>query len=85
MFLGLSIYANFEELIEAFAIYNWILFPVILILSLCNYMFRFFRWEYYTKTLDIKVERKMSFLIFLSSFIMSVTPERSVKCSSLTC
>ncbi len=37
-------------------------------------MFRFFRWEYYTKTLDIKVERKMSFLIFLSSFIMSVTP-----------
>ena len=74
MFLGLSIYANFNELIEAFAIYNWILFPVILILSLCNYMFRFFRWEYYTKTLDIKVERKMSFLIFLSSFIMSVTP-----------
>ena len=74
MFLGLSIYANFDELLEAFAIYNWILFPVILILSLCNYMFRFFRWEYYTKTLDIKVERKMSFLIFLSSFIMSVTP-----------
>ncbi len=74
MFLGLSIYANFNELIEAFAIYNWILFPVILILSLCNYIFRFFRWEYYTKTLDIKVERKMSFLIFLSSFIMSVTP-----------
>jgi len=74
VFLGLSIYANFEELIEAFAIYNWILFPVILILSLCNYMFRFFRWEYYTKILDIKVERKMSFLIFLSSFIMSVTP-----------
>jgi len=74
VFLGLSIYANFNELIEAFAIYNWILFPVILILSLCNYMFRFFRWEYYTKTLDIKVERKMSFLIFLSSFIMSVTP-----------
>lgn len=74
VFLGLSIYANFNELIEAFGIYNWILFPVILLLSLCNYMFRFFRWEYYTKTLDIKVERKMSFLIFLSSFIMSVTP-----------
>lgn len=74
VFLGLSIYANFNELMEAFALYNWLMFPVILILSLCNYAFRFFRWEYYTKTLDIKIERKMSFLIFLSSFIMSVTP-----------
>jgi len=74
VFLGLSIYANFNELMEAFALYNWLMFPVILLLSLCNYMFRFFRWEYYTKVLDIKIERKMSFLIFLSSFIMSVTP-----------
>lgn len=74
MFLGLSIYANFNELMQAFSLYNWILFPVILLLSLCNYMFRFFRWEYYTKVLDIKIERKLSFLIFLSSFIMSVTP-----------
>lgn len=74
VFLGLSIYANFNELMEAFGLYNWLMFPVILLLSLCNYMFRFFRWEYYTKILDIKIERKMSFLIFLSSFIMSVTP-----------
>lgn len=74
VFLGLSIYANFNELMEAFSLYNWLLFPVILLLSLCNYCFRFLRWEYYTKTLDIKIERKMSFLIFLSSFIMSVTP-----------
>ena len=74
VFLGLSIYANFNELMEAFSLYNWLLFPLILILSLCNYVFRFFRWEYYTKILDIKVERKLSFLIFLSSFIMSVTP-----------
>ncbi len=74
VFLGLSIYANFNELMEAFSMYNWLMFPVILILSMCNYTFRFFRWEYYTKTLDIKIERKMSFLIFLSSFIMSVTP-----------
>jgi len=74
VFLGLSIYANFDELLEAFALYNWLMFPVILLLSLCNYCFRFLRWEYYTKVLDIKIERKLSFLIFLSSFIMSVTP-----------
>lgn len=74
VFLGLSIYANFNELLEAFALYNWLMFPLILALSLCNYIARFFKWEYYTKILNIKIERKMSFMIFLSSFVMSVTP-----------
>ena len=50
------------------------MFPVILLLSFCNYITRFLKWEYYTKTLNIEIERKMSFLIFLSSFIMSITP-----------
>jgi len=74
VFLGLSIYANFNELMEAFGIYNWLMFPLILVLSFCNYIARFLRWQYYTKTLNIQIERKMSFLVFLSSFIMSVTP-----------
>jgi uncharacterized protein (TIRG00374 family) len=74
VFLALSVYANLNELIEAFALYNWLLFPVILILSLCNYGARFLKWEYYTGILNIRLERKMSFVIFLSSFIMSVTP-----------
>lgn len=74
VFLGLSIYANFNELMEAFGMYNWLMLPVVLALSFCNYIARFFKWEYYTKTLNIKIERKMSFIIFLSSFIMSITP-----------
>lgn len=74
VFLGLSLYANFNELIEAYSLYNWIMFPIVLLLSLCNYAARFIKWEYYTNILNIKVERKMSIIIFLSSFIMSVTP-----------
>lgn len=74
VFLGLSIYANINELLEAFSLYNWLLFPLVLLLSLCNYVARFAKWEYYTRTLNIQIERRMSFLIFLSSFIMSVTP-----------
>jgi uncharacterized protein (TIRG00374 family) len=35
---------------------------------------RFFKWEYYTGILGISLERKLSLVIFLSSFIMSVTP-----------
>lgn len=74
VFVALSVYANFEELKNAFASYSWYMIPLVLLLSLCNYIARFFKWEYYTNLLGINVNRKMSFIIFLSSFIMSVTP-----------
>lgn len=74
VFLGLTIYANLNELLEAFSQYKWFMFPLVLLLSLCNYLARFLKWEYYLNVLKIKIDKKSSFLIFLSSFIMSVTP-----------
>jgi glycosyltransferase 2 family protein len=74
VYLGLSIYANFGQLLIAFESFHWYIFPVVLACSFANYMMRFLKWEYYTKVLGIQIERKMSFLIFLSSFIMSITP-----------
>jgi glycosyltransferase 2 family protein len=74
IFLGFSIYADFDKLIIAFGNFNWWWFPVLLILSFGNYIFRFAKWHYYTKILSININIKKSFLIFLSSFVMSVTP-----------
>lgn len=74
VFLGLSIYANFTELLAALNVFNWLLFPLILTCAFCNYIARFFKWNYYTKVLDINIPVKLSFMIFLSSFIMAVTP-----------
>lgn len=74
VFLALSVYANLSELLNSFAKFNWLLFPFLLVLSFCNYCARFLKWDYYTKVLDIKIEKRMSFIIFLSSFIMAVTP-----------
>ncbi len=74
VYLALSIYANLNELLVAFGQFNWVLFPLILFLSFCNYIARFFKWDYYTRVLGIKIERKLSFVIFLSSFIMAITP-----------
>ncbi len=74
VYLALSIYANFGQLLAAFEKFNWLIFPLLLVLSSCNYIMRFIKWDYYTKVLGIKLDRKMSLLIFLSSFIMSVTP-----------
>ncbi len=74
VFLLFSIYADFDNLMKAFTQFNWLYFPLILLLSISNYIIRFYRWEYYRKLLDINVKSKISFLIFLSTFIMSVTP-----------
>jgi len=47
---------------------------LILFLSCINYLIRFFRWEFLLRTLNIKLGIKDSLLIFLSGFVMSVTP-----------
>jgi len=74
VFLLISLYADFGKLVTAFGNFNWWWFPVILGLSFLNYIFRFYKWQYYLSVLNIKLKYSKSFLIFFSSFVMSVTP-----------
>ncbi len=74
IFLAFSIYADFDKLLKAFGEFNWTFFPLVLLLSFGNYIIRFYKWEYYRKMLDIRLETRTSFLIFMSTFVMSVTP-----------
>ena len=74
VFLAFSIYADFGNLLISFSKFNWYWLPLILSLSLGNYVVRFFKWQYYIKIINIKINPYKSFLIFFSSFIMSVTP-----------
>jgi len=73
-YLAFSIYADFDKLLSALFKFNWMLFPLILAFSFANYLFRYFKWDYYLRVLKIKVPFKINFLIFLSAFVMSVTP-----------
>lgn len=74
IFLAFSIYADFGNLLIAFTKFSWIWFPVVLALSFGNYLVRFAKWQYYLHILNIKLKPSKSFLIFIGSFIMSVTP-----------
>lgn len=74
IFLGLSLYANINDLFNAFENFKWYLLPLIFCLAFCNYLARFMKWNYYTGVLGININKKLSLSIFLSSFIMSVTP-----------
>lgn len=74
VFLGFSIYADFGNLLVAFSKFNWYWLPVVFALSFGNYIVRFLKWQYYLGILKIRIKPYNSFLVFFSSFIMSVTP-----------
>jgi len=74
VYLGFSIYVDFEKLLEAFALFDFRYFPLILFLSFFNYYLRFERWDYFLRKLNIKIPRKISFSIFIGGLIMSITP-----------
>ncbi len=73
-YLALTIYANFDSVIGAFAKFNWKLIPLLLSLSFLNYISRFVKWDYYLGLLNVKISKKDSFTIFMSGLLMSVTP-----------
>jgi glycosyltransferase 2 family protein len=74
LYLGFTIYANFDNVIFAFASFNWFIIPLLLLLSLTNYCIRFLKWHYYINLIDVKIKIIDSFSIFMSGLIMSVTP-----------
>ncbi len=69
-----SFYANISQLKEAFSTFSYEVVPLVLACAFVNYLSRFIRWEYYLHVLGIKVPRSESFMIFISSLSMSVTP-----------
>ena len=74
VYLGFTIYANFDNVISAFSFFNWMWLPVLLLLSFANYFVRFLKWDYYLSITKVKVGKIDSFSIFMSGLIMSITP-----------
>lgn len=79
VFLGLAVWGDAKKITHELYSFNWAIFPFALFLSLLNYLFRFFRWQFFLKVLDFNLEIKQrdSFLIFLSGLPMALTPLRT--------
>jgi len=74
IYIGASVYSDFGKIVENAASFNWILLPLILICSYLNYIFRFLKWHHYVKQLELNVPLKISFRIFMSGLVMSISP-----------
>jgi uncharacterized protein (TIRG00374 family) len=74
IYLAFTLYADYEKLLSSCINFNWLLLPILLLLSLGNYFTRFFKWEYYLKIVEVRIPKIDSLSIFMSGLIMSVTP-----------
>jgi len=74
LYLAFTIYADFNQVVNTFVKFNWLLLPALLVLSLLNYLFRFFKWDYYLGVIQVKMKKIDSLSVFMSGLIMSVTP-----------
>jgi uncharacterized protein (TIRG00374 family) len=74
LYLSITIYIDFDFLLLSFEKFNLVLLPLLLLLSMFNYLARFYKWNFYLSILKIDLPKKDSFLIYMSGLLMSVTP-----------
>lgn len=74
VYSGVSFFADIDKLWKILAAFPMKIFLWACLLTCGNYFFRFLKWHFYLKHLKISVPWQRSLGVFLSGFVMSVTP-----------
>lgn len=75
VFIGLSAYADFNDVIDGLGNFKWQYLPIVLGLTSMNYVLRFFKWQFYLKTIGVDgFPRGESALVYFAGLGMVVTP-----------
>lgn len=73
--LALSVYGDLPAMVRTFGSFHWQYLPLILVFTLCNYLLRFVKWQYYLRLIGAgNITWGTSFLVFFSGLSMTVTP-----------
>lgn len=72
--IATTLYGDAPRMAEALAHFHWIYLPLILGLTFFNYFWRYLKWQYYLKRLNVTLHWWKSFLIFMSGLSMAITP-----------
>lgn len=75
VFVGLVAYGDFREVARSFREFNWLLLPLIMLVTCGNYALRFIKWEYYLRQIGVEgLSKTDSALVYFSGLGMTVTP-----------
>ena len=73
--VGLMAYGDFSDIWGRLGDFRWELLPLLLALSMANYLIRFGKWHFYLHQIGIHDVPKLdSFLAFFSGLAMVITP-----------
>lgn len=73
--LALSLYGDLPTMARTLGGFRWWYLPLILVLTLANYLLRFVKWHYYLGLIGAdQISPKNSLLVFFSGLSMVVTP-----------
>ncbi len=72
--VAVALYADAAHLVRALIHFRWEYLPLILGLTLFNYLWRFVKWQYYLNRLAVSIHWSKSLLIFVSGLSMAITP-----------
>lgn len=77
VFVGLSAYADFNDVIDGLGRFDWLMLPLVLGLTSGNYALRFLKWQFYLRTIHVDgLSRGDSALVYFSGLGMVVTPAK---------
>ncbi len=75
VFLAVILVGDLQQTRTQVKEFNWIYFPLVLLLTLFNYILRFFKWHFYLGQVGIKDYSILkSARLFLAGFPLAVTP-----------
>ncbi|WP_435078590.1 lysylphosphatidylglycerol synthase transmembrane domain-containing protein [Halococcus sp. AFM35] len=77
VFAALFVVADAQRVIAAFSRFELWAFGAVIALTTVGYGFRFAKWEFYLRELDIHVPLKTSLTVFFSGLMMVVTPGKA--------
>ncbi|MFW9882883.1 MAG: lysylphosphatidylglycerol synthase transmembrane domain-containing protein [Candidatus Thorarchaeota archaeon] len=75
IYLAIFFYSKYDEVAAAIATIEWWwVFPAMMVLSFLNYIFRYFKWQYYLGRIGVSLSHADSFSIFLAGFTLTASP-----------
>ena len=77
LYVGASVYAGRAAVWTVMQKIGWTGLIISLLLSLLNYLLRFFRWQLYLRYLNYSVPSMFSWRIYLAGFALTTTPGKA--------
>lgn len=76
-FAAIGFLGDFEQIRDLIGGFDARVLALVLFLSAVNYGLRFLRWQYYLRRLDVRLPPSRSLAIFLTGFVLAVTPGKA--------